>query len=783
MIASNASLLLASIFLPILSCPLLALTGRLKGRAGWLALVFPLLSTLAIARIAGNLGWGTPSVFEFKWIPTLGTNLSLLFDGLSTFFGLVVSGMGIVITFYARFYLGEKYKDQNRFYAYLMLFMGAMLLTVFANNLMLLFIAWEITGLASYFLIGFFHDKAGPRRGARQALLVTSTTGLAMLVAVVITGRHTGTYDISVLIREPGRFGLSPAWMNVAFVFFMVAAFGKSAQFPFHFWLPGAMAAPTPVSAYLHAATMVKLGLFLTARLYPFFVTAELWQALLIPIGFLTMIVGSVFALLSNDLKTLLAYSTVSQLGFVIGFYGMGNTAGVAHDYFHIVNHVFYKGSLFMIAGIVDHVAGTRDIRKLGGLWRRMPLTAVACIIAALGMAGIPGTTGFISKELMLTQIFQTVKVGGGGIYWLLPVGITVSAIAMVAFSIRLFKNVFFGRPVGGSLKKPGFLFELPAALPAVFVLMFGLFPGVLGHFLDRLSVPGLQAAAHTHLALWHGVNPSLLLSLAVIGLGLGVYAFGQRQNWGFTRIPSLLRFDDRFESLYHGFINHAGVVTRFLRSHRPGDYLPIIITMALVIVCGYLATDTGWIAYFKAIPLRPPGFLASLTFAIIVVGIVGTVVFKHWIRKLISLSVTGFMITFYFVLYRAPDLALTQILIETVSLVLILLFLTRLPKSEDIKNQKAQLSFKRKSLAILCSVTMAVWLPVLILIVTGRPAPDPIGDYFIQNTVSLAQGNNAVNTILVDFRGYDTMGEITVLIIAMLGALGLVMRKKRAAQ
>lgn len=778
----NQLLLLIAIFLPFASCPLLALAGRLKGKTGWLALIFPIISTICIITVASRIGWGQSHVFELEWIPSLGINLSFLFDGLSTLFGLIVSIMGIIITFYARFYLGETYEYQNRFYAYLMLFMAAMLGTVFANNLMLLFVFWELTGLASYFLIGFSHDKEKARLGARQALLVTSITGLLMLVGVVLTVLNTGTYDIYELISKPNLYSANFSWMNIALLFFMLGAFGKSAQFPFHFWLPNAMAAPTPVSAYLHSATMVKLGIFLCARLYPFFVTTELWAPLLITIAFITMVIGSLFALLSNDLKALLAWSTVSQLGYIIGIYGMGTIMGVNHDYFHILNHVFYKGSLFMIAGIVEHATGTRDIRKLGGLFKYMPITAIACIIAAFGMAGIPGTTGFISKELMLTNIFQTVSSHGGGIYWLLPIGMSITAISMIAFSIRLVKNVFFGKLNNEiqSIQKPSFLFQLPACLPTIFVLLFGLFPNILGDALTKLSVTGLQATTQSHLVILHGINIPLIWSLSLILLGIFLYIFGQKKSWSFTKIPTFLRFDDYFEQFYTSMMNHSKSFTYFLRSHKPFDYLPIVISTTVLIIGGYLIYQFQWLKNISFSSFNKPNFIQLLTFAIIVMGTIGTVRFERWIRKLISLSVTGFMITFYFVLYRAPDLALTQILIETVSLILILLLLTCIPKSQDIQNQRVKITKSRKLLTVIVSLFIGIITTSLILLVTAAPNPNPIGNYFIKNTVALAQGNNAVNTILVDFRGYDTMGEITVLVIAMLGVLGLLMRKKR---
>ncbi|MBU0505419.1 DUF4040 domain-containing protein, partial [bacterium] len=533
-----------------------------------------------------------------------------------------------------------------------------------------------------------------------------------------------------------------------------------------------------PVSAYLHCATMVKLGIFLSARIFPIFVGTDLWGPLLISAGFITMVVGSILAYSSHDLKSILAYSTVAQLGFLIGFYGLGTPVGVQHDYFHVLNHVFYKGSLFMIAGIIDHAAGTRDIRKLGGLFKVMPLAGIAFIIMNLSMAGIPGTMGFVSKELVITQLTQY----SWYIRFPLMFALFTYAMFMVAFSIRLFKNTFFGtmsEEVKARLHKPSFLFQLPAILPVFLVLLFGLFPNLLGHALEQLSVVGLQAKTMSHLALWHGFNKPLFLSFIIICHGVGFYIVAQRKQWKHVFIPKWLKFDDAFNFLYDKMVYHAKTVTTALLGNSSFNFLPVIIVSSLTLLSGYFIylLSTGYDFAFGALVM--PGQLAIFVTLLIVLGIVGKVFYTTWIKKLIALSVTGFMITFYFILYRAPDLALTQLLIETVSLILVLLFLTRLPKEDNIKNKTLKLGKTNQFFAILSSVAIGVIVFVSILMVTGNPNANPMGKYFIDNTLPLAQGSNAVNTILVDFRGYDTMGEITVLVIALLGVLGLVMRKR----
>ncbi|MDW8310934.1 MAG: proton-conducting transporter membrane subunit, partial [Verrucomicrobiales bacterium] len=438
-------LLLLAIGLPLAGAPLLALVGRRFGRGVSLAaLVFPIVSLAAVLALTRGVAPGVREVIEWPWIPSLGLSLSFLVDGLSVFFGLVVSGMGVLIFYYARHYLDKRYRHQGRFYCFLTLFMAAMLGTVFANDLLLLFIFWELTGLASFLLIGFEHAEEASRRGARMALLVTGGTGLLLMVGAILLGQNAGTYRLDVLLAEPGKFA-GREWLNTAFVLVALGAFGKSAQFPFHFWLPNAMAAPTPVSAYLHSATMVKLGVFLIARVFPIFHGSDWWLPLLTVIGFGTLLLGTTLALLSHDLKAILAFSTVSQLGYMIGSYGVAPAGGIDYDYLHILNHVFYKGALFMLVGIIDHAAGTRDLRELGGLWRRMPLAGAATLVGTATMAGMIGTTGFISKEVIFHEIFVVMRTHG----WLgayAAVAVVLASVLKMGFSCRIFFGAFCGR-------------------------------------------------------------------------------------------------------------------------------------------------------------------------------------------------------------------------------------------------------------------------------------------------------------------------------------------------
>lgn len=776
-------LLYTAIIAPLLFSGLIAIGSPiLRERSGWVALCSALISAGALLLLAFRMDLPGSEVFRANWIPSMGINFSFLVDGISLFFGLIVSLIGLLVVFYAIHYL-DKETRHARFYSSLLLFMGAMLGTVFSNNIILLFCFWELTGLASFLLIGFeFHDNSS-RVGARQALLVTSFTGLLLLVGFVMVAQVGGTMEISELLAGGLPLEEHKGWLTAAMVLIVLGAFGKSAQFPFHFWLPNAMAAPTPVSAYLHSATMVKLGVFLCARVFPFFVTLELWPQLLSIVAFGTMLIAAVFALMSHDLKAILAYSTVSQLGFLIGYYGLGPAGGVQYDYLHILNHVFYKGSLFMIVGIVAHATGERDIRKLGGLGKRMPLAAVTCALAAATMAGLPGTTGFLSKELMLKEIFE-VRPAHGVLGAYAMTCVIAMSVLKVAFSARLFLNLFTGREpegVAAHFHAPSLALQLPPLLLVTCAVIGGVAPVTLEHLFGWLTVPGVNVAPD-HLALWHGVTRELIVSATIVVAGLVVYFAGQATGWRWATIPKLFRFDFAFEHGLVLFSKATKAITSALSADRPMNYLPIIFAFIVGLFAWFFVQNMSLIQEVLQVKLEFH-HLRTFVAALIALAVIGAMVLKRWATQLISLSVAGFLACFYFVLYRAPDLALTQILVEAVTLILILLLLGRFPKSAEIGEISERTSPRRRTFNIVISISVGLLMTVFVLLMTGKRHPHPIGNDVLQLTVPLAEGRNAVNTILVDFRGFDTMGEISVLVIAMLGCLGLLLRYKRTEE
>ncbi len=776
--------LLTAVFLPLLLLPLVAAAGtRLGARTGWVALLAPVGAFALILQLALAAEPGARTVVELAWIPSLGLNLTFVIDGLALFFGLVVSGVGMLVVFYATHYLDGHYSHHGRFYSSLLLFMGAMLGTVFSGNLLLLFVFWELTGIASFLLIGFLHEKEESRSGARMALLVTMSTGLAMLAGIILLGQIAGTYELVELLGGALE-GKGTPWLGLAFVLMALGAFGKSAQFPFHFWLPNAMAAPTPVSAYLHSATMVKLGIFLVARIFPIFNGVELWAPVLVTICFGTMLLAAVLALLSHDLKAVLAYSTVSQLGFLMGFYGMGGSLGVQGDLMHIASHVFYKGCLFMVVGIVDHSTGVRDLRQLGGLRSKLPLLALITLIASASMAGLPGTLGFISKEYMLKEQFAF-WAAGGELYWYPLAFAVVASVLKVAFSARIYWGIFGGRlpeKLLAHYHAPGLAMQLPPLLLATACLLFGLLPGVLGAGLAGLQTPGLHQGEALHLSVWHGVTREFVTSMGIVLSGAVVFGVMQATRWEWARVPALLRFDRAFEAMVEGLPSLAKKLGLVLRFDRQFDYLAIAMGFFVVVLGGHWVMNRevlwpGLPTWSDFDPLRSFVVLLIAAAVAMVIGL------RRWTSQLIAVSIIGFLVTFYYVLFRAPDLAMTQILVESATLLLVLLLLARFPRSSELSEIGRTFSGSRQVVNIAISAGVGFVAMCGTLIAMRNRHSDPVGEYYLENTVSLAHGTNTVNTLLVDFRGFDTMFEVTVLVIACLGAVGLVMRYRRTAE
>jgi multicomponent K+:H+ antiporter subunit A/multicomponent Na+:H+ antiporter subunit A len=778
---SHFALLLAAICTPVIALPVVVAAARRRGRrAGYVAMAAPLISMGMLAWLTYQAGARPHVTTQASWIPSLNVALSFLFDGLSVFYGFIICGIGTLVCWYAAEYLSDKDGSHDRFYPYLLMFMTAMLATVFANNLLLLFIFWELTGVASFLLIGFFHEDPAARAGARQALLVTAATGLCMLAGVIMLGLSAGTYSLSEILQAGALpEGRGEGWNQTALILILLGAFGKSAQFPFQFWLPGAMAAPTPVSAYLHSATMVKLGVFLTARLLPVFSSLELWFWLVCGVAFVTMLLGAYLALRSHDLKAILAYTTVSQLGFLIGVYGLGSRVGVQLDFVHVLSHVLYKGSLFMVVGIVDHSTELRDARRLGGLGRLMPVTAFSAAVGAAALAGLPFTTGFISKELMLADL-RSLGATNAAVAASLFAMMAVSAAISAAVGARFFFKVFGGeKPADLRVHAPGWSIQIPPLLLASAVLGCGVFPGLLDGMVAWLAVSGLHVEAPAPLTLWHGFNAELLATTLILLAGAGLYCWAERTVWRWAEIPAWLRFDLAFERGLEELGRLSKALTHALRADWPPAYLPIVIffllsvlSLAIIPWPSRFLAGLGSIAWHFS-PLR------SAVALVVIAALIGMLFLKRWTTQLITLSVAGFFQTFYFALYRAPDLAMTQILVESASMVMMLFLLSHFPSAHTVVRADSEHGISR-FMHIGLSIGVGTAIGGLVLFSAFHQHQEPIGPRLLELSEPLAEGTNAVNTILVDFRGFDTLGEITVLLIATLGALGLMMRYKR---
>jgi multicomponent K+:H+ antiporter subunit A/multicomponent Na+:H+ antiporter subunit A len=781
-------LLLVLLLAPFVLAPFMpVLGGKLGSKTGWVALLAPVASVWAALELRGLPAAERALGASWDWIPSLGATLSFAPDGLSLLYALIVSGVGVLVVCYAACYLDDHhYRDHGKFYCYLLLFMGAMLVTVMSANLLVLFVAWEMTSLSSFLLIGFLHDKEESRRGARMALLTTGTTGLALLAGVVLLRVAYGTFDLAAIVAQGGPPAGTEPLVAAAFLCCLIGIAGKSAQFPFHYWLPNAMAAPTPVSAYLHSATMVKLGVFLTARLLPVFNGLENWMPLLTGIGFGTLLLGAVLAVLSQDLKGVLAYTTVAQLGMLIGYYGL-HTRGVAvpWDALHILNHVFYKACLFMVVGIIDHCTGTRDLRQLGGLWRKMPLVGTAALLALAAFAGLPPTTGFLSKEMLLADLFALFH-AEGGLQGLWPLGCVVLASTInVAVAARM-ARAFFGKPtraVEAHFHAPSLGLQAVPVLLGAATVFCGLGASAFGVLCASFGDSAGRIVTSKGLYLWHGFTPELITSALVVAAGLVLFFAVGRARWDRVAIPRVLRFDFGFDALADGTPYAARALNRFLRFETPYAYLFIVCAVITLLPAWFVVTRweelVAQASQWRLLPSAPVGWLRWVLVVFISAAAICAAVWKKVIPQLFALSIVGLGIVFYYVLYQGPDLAITQMLVESATLLLVLLVVLRLKRDGADTEGLPEKGGAPTGLRLALSIGGGVLLGggVLVFQQPRDGGFDWAGDYYLATSLDYAKGSNAVNTVVIDYRGFDTLLEICVLVIATLGCLGLISR------
>ncbi|MEM6482407.1 MAG: monovalent cation/H+ antiporter subunit A [Pseudomonadota bacterium] len=693
---------------------------------------------------------------EIDWLPQLGLSASFFLDGLGLLFAGMILGVGLLITLYARFYLSGE-DPMGQFYTYLLLFQGAMLGIVISDNILLLLIFWELTSLSSFLLIGYWKHLPEGRQGARMALAVTGGGGLAMIAGMLILGNIVGSYNLTDILQAGDAIRASD-WYLPALILILLGAFTKSAQFPFHFWLPHAMAAPTPVSAYLHSATMVKAGVFLMARMWPVLSGTDAWFYIVATTGLVTMVLGALIALFKDDLKALLAFSTVSHLGLLTMLLGFGTEAAAVAAVFHIINHLTFKAALFMTAGIVDHETHTRDIKRLGGLRHLMPITFLIGTVAALSMAGIPLFNGFLSKEMMLEEAAHTDWLGS---HYAVPIVATLGALLSVAYSFRFVAHVFLG-PVRDDYPHhphdPPFGMWAAPALLVVLVIAIGLAPFLAEGIVTAAANAVTGADLHPHLKIWHGFTPALWMSFTATIGGATLLFLHRPLNkvWNQAPRPEAKAIFDRVVAFLVSVsraiteISHNGAISRYLA----------IFTVTSVAM--------GWLAYSSSdLPAQTRGLLPvapviAVGWFMLLVATISVVSMHHRrFRALILVGIIGLTISAGFAYLSAPDLALTQISVETVTIMLLLLALHFMPK-ETPKESSAGLRLRDAVIALGAGGGVAA-----LSFAFMRRDIDTISDYHVANSYEGGGGTNVVNVILVDFRGYDTFGEIIVLGIA----------------
>lgn len=709
----------------------------------------------------------------WHWLPQLGLNLSFRLDALGLLFALLITGIGTLIFIYAYYYLSPK-NSLSKLYTLLMLFMAAMLGISLSNNLMLLLVFWELTSISSFLLVGYWSNYEAAQRGSRMALTITGMGGLCMLGGFILLGQITGTYEIDQILTMSGLIQ-SHALFVPMLLLILMGAFTKSAQFPFHFWLPNAMAAPTPVSAYLHSATMVKAGIFLLARLLPIFAGAALYHNLVTFIGLFTLCMAAFFAIFKEDLKGLLAYSTISHLGLIVCLLGIGSPLAVAAAIFHIINHATFKAALFMIAGIIDHESGTRDLRKLSGLWQLLPFTATLTMITAASMAGVPLTNGFLSKEMFFTELLANLT---GPIMVGSAVVATFAGIFAVAYSVRLVHGVFFDGPVGKQVPnkdahEPAFGMRAPATLLAILCILVGLLPALLvENIVNRTAQASTQNFAFEgpHLAIWHGFNLPLLMSAIALVGGI-IFYFALAKGGRIREIdldPILGKFQGKV--LFELFLKHLLLNSRkFKRATETGSlqrYLMWIVVFSIFVMALPLVSQ-GLITGTRELTSAP--LIAIVLWLLLFSACWMMLWFHHERIKAVLISgAVGLVVTMVFVCFSAPDLALTQITVDVVTTVLLLMSLSLLPQLTPYESSVSRRW--RDALIAIAGGAGIAWISWLIL----TRDHNSISWFFMQQSIPLGGGTNVVNVILVDFRGFDTFGEITVLGIAAIGTLCL---------
>ncbi|MDQ0321931.1 multicomponent K+:H+ antiporter subunit A [Pararhizobium capsulatum DSM 1112] len=758
--------------------------------AAWFAGAIALFCLVTSVGLYPMISNGTPLRYDLAWLPELGLNFTLRMDGFAWMFASLVTAIGLLVVVYARYYMSTS-DPVPRFFSLFLAFMGAMLGVVLSGNLILLAIFWELTSIISFLLIGYWHHNAAARDGARMALTITGTGGLCMFVGLMLIGHVVGSYDLDTVLASGNVIRDHPLYTTIL-VLILMGALTKSAQFPFHFWLPHAMAAPTPVSAYLHSATLVKAGVFLLIRLWPVMAGTDAWFWIVGLAGLSTLLLGAYFAIFQQDLKGLLAYSTISHLGLITVLLSLGSPLAAVAAIFHTMNHATFKASLFMAAGIIDHETGTRDMRRLSGLFKYMPFTATLAMVASASMAGVPLLNGFLSKEMFFAEAIETHKYNL--LDTLTPYVATLASMFSVTYSLRFIHSVFFGPPPTDLPKaphEPPHWMRAPIEFLVLACLVVGIVPSyTIGPFLHTAVQSVLGAATPNYsLAVWHGWNLPLFMSL--IALAGGVALFLMMKSYLATSIegPPLFRRLEGQRIFERVLVTLSWKWARWIEmragTRRLQPQMRVLVFVALA-----AGTTPLLLKGFSpaTIVLRSIDPILALLWLIGIICAVGAAYQAkfHRLAALVLLGGAGLVTCLTFVWLSAPDLAVTQLLVEIVTTVLILLGLRWLPKRIEQHDEQELMTFPVRmrrlrdfALAILCGIGMML----ISYTVMTRSLPETISSYFLERAYSEGGGTNVVNVILVDFRGFDTLGEIAVLCIVALTVFALLLRFRPATE
>lgn len=762
------------------------LPSNARNAEAWLSAVVTTVCAALVISLYDDVADGGVVRATLPWLSQYGLDLSLRMDGYAWLFAVLVTGIGALVVLYARYYMSPA-DPVPRFFSFLMAFMGAMLGTVLSGNLIQLVVFWEVTSLTSFMLIAYWYHRPDARRGARMAAIVTVGGGLALLAGVLMLGEIVGSYELDAVLAAGDTIRAHP-WYAPMLVLVLIGAFTKSAQFPFHFWLPQAMTAPTPVSAYLHSATMVKSGVFLLARLWPVLAGTDLWFVLVCGAGAASLLVGAFSATYQRDMKGVLAYSTIGHLGLITMLLGMNADLALVAALFHMVNHATFKASLFMATGVVDHETGTRDLKRLSGLARAMPITATLAIVAAGAMAGVPLLNGFLSKEMFFEV---SLTAGSADLQLVLPAIATVAGLFSVAYSVRFIHEVFFGPPGDPLPRTPHEPTPMlvPGALLVAACLLVGIFPArTIGPLLESAGQSILGAALPEYrLAVWHGFTAPLAMSVIALAGGFGYYfSLYVRGRTLDVPTPVLWRIDSKriFDAFNVALTRNAAAIARRLFPNR------LQIQIGLIVLCAVIAGfwplwTRGWA--LGNVPLTRFDPLFALLWVGGAACAVGAAVLAkfHRLAAVILLSGAGLVTCLTFAWLAAPDLALTQVAVETVTIVLFLLGLRWLPRRVENYWDRQRFTLRaraRRSRDFTLALLAGTGFTLLTFAVLTHSSATLVAPYYLDNSLETAGGRNVVNVILVDFRGFDTLGEITVVGSVALIVYGLLRRFRPAA-